>query len=194
MTSLRESIRGANRLARMRSGQEVPEYVEIPSMSGVRVWMVPLTEGEAQAGVIRAAMINVPDNAAGLQARNRAAIESDVFHSIREPGNIDKRVFESIEDMTAADGLTSTDIDLLADNLAALMDYASPAIDGITDEKLDELKKAFGETDWSALTGRQWAVLKLACQALFPEILMVRSLGSTSTESSITKNENGEST
>lgn len=192
MTSVRDAIKDANRLARMRQGAEVPEYVDIPSKPGVRAWMVPLTEAESQIGVIRAAGLDVLDNMAGMQARNRAAIESDVWHSLREPGDVDLKVFENIEDMV--EELDPTDIDFLADTLATLMDYASPSIDGMSDEELNDLKKAFGETDWSGLTGRQWAAVKVACQALFPDLLRAKSLGTTSTESLTETKENGAST
>lgn len=173
-------------------GQDTAEIVSIPSMPEIRVAQVPLTERESQAGIIRASLLEVQDNAAGLQARNRAAIESDVWNSLREPANPQTKVFDSIEDMT--DQVQASDIDHLADNLMLLMSYASPAIDGLTDKELEELKKAFGETDWSALTGKRWAAVKLCVSTLFPELLQVRSLGSSLTESSTTTNENGEST
>jgi hypothetical protein len=189
---MREKIREHSRLARMRAGQEVPEFVTIPSMPEIRCVIIPLTESESQAGIIRAAALDVLDNAAGIQARDRICIESDVWHALREPDDFTQRVFGSIDDML--EELDATDISVLADELAALMDYASPAIDGLTDEQLDELKKAFGETDWNGLTGRRWALVKMACQALFPDLLRVKSLGSTSTESSTGKNENAKST
>lgn len=192
MTNVREAIREASRLARMRQGQDAAEFIDIPSMQGIRVCQVPLLEKEAQAGVIRAASLDVIDNAAGMQARNRAAIESDVWHSLREPGDPETKVFATVDEMV--EQLQTTDIDYLADNLATLMDYASPSIDGLSDKDLNDLKKAFGETDWSALTGRQWAAVKLCCQALFPNLLRAKSLGSISTESSTEMNESGAST
>lgn len=190
--SMGDKIREANRLARMRAGSEVPEYVDIPSKPEIRLWQVPLTEGESQLGVVYASKLEAGDNVVGIAARNRAAVNSDVWHSLREPGSVDQKVFASIEEMETE--LDPSDIDYLADNLATLMDYASPSIDGLNDKDLNDLKKAFGETDWNALTGRQWAALKLACQALFPDLLRVKSLGSTSTDSSTLMNANDEST
>jgi hypothetical protein len=184
MPSVREAIKEQNRLARMRMGQEAPDFVDIPSMPGVRAVQVPLLEREAQAGIIRAADIDVPDNSAGLQARNRIAIESDVWHSLREIDDPSKHVFESIDEMVGEEGLDPGDIDHLADNLRILMDYSSPALDGFSDKELDDLKKVFAETDWSALTGKRWAALKLCVSILFPELLQARSLGTGSTDSS----------
>lgn len=192
MTSIREAIRDANRLTRMRMGQDAPDVVEIPSMPGIRVAQVPLTEMESQAGVILAAALEVDDNAAGLQARNRIAIASDVWHSLRLPNDSGEMVFGSIEEMR--EELSPSDITYLADNLGMMMEYASPAIDGLTDEDLADLKKDFVETDWSGLTGRRWAAVKLCISILFPELLQAKLLGSGSTDSSTSMNENEEST
>lgn len=192
MSRILEAIKEQSRLARMRMGQDAPEYVEIPSMEGIRCVMVPLLEKEAHAGVLAAASIKVDDNAAGMQLRNRVAINSDVWHSLRDPDDNAKKVFESVEQM--AEMLEPSDIDHLADQLTILMDYASPAADGLSDEEVEELKKAFGETDWSALTGRRWAAVKLCVSTLFPELLAVKSRGSGSTDSATTTNANDEST
>jgi len=187
-----DKLREAHRLSRMRQGNEVAEDVALPSNSEIHFWMVPLTEAEQQMGVIHAATIDVLDNAAGIATRNRAAMQSDVFHSLREPGNIEQRAFQSIEEMTSL--LEPSNVDHCINTLTMLMEYASPSVDGLTDEELSDLKNAFGETDWSALTGRQWAVVKLCCQVLFPELLEVKLRGSSSTESSTEKNGSSEST
>lgn len=191
MATVREAIREQHRLARMRNGQDVPERVDIPSMPGIGACLVPLTEAESQRGIVAAADLNVNDNQAGMMARERAATISDIWHALREPGDPDRRVFDSPEDMTAT--LVPTDIDHLADKLVLLQDYASPAIDGMSEEELNDLKKAFGETDWSGLTGRRWAAVKLTCSVLFPELLAAKLRGSSSTASATTTNENGES-
>lgn len=196
-SSMRDAIREKTRLARMRQGQDVGEPTDIPSLQDpengemVRVMVVPLMESESQQGLMRAAFLEVPDNAAGIQARNRAAMESDVWHAVREPGDISKKVFASIEDMVET--LAPTDIDYLFDALALVMDYASPSIDGLTDKDLDELKKAFGEMDWSGLTGRRWAAVRLTLLILFPELLQGKLRGFTSTDSATATNANGAS-
>lgn len=192
MTRILDAIKEQTRLSRMRMGQDAPEFIDIPSKPEIRVVQVPLTEREAQIGVMAAASIKVEDNAAGLQLRNRTAIASDVWHSLRDPDNPEKRVFDSVDEMV--DELDPSDIDYLADGLAMLMEYASPSVDGLSDEAVEELKKAFGEIDWSVLTGRRWAAVKLCVSTLFPELLAVKSRGSGSTDSSTTTNGNDEST
>jgi hypothetical protein len=193
MSSIREAIREQSRLSRMRMGQEVGEYVEIPSMPEIRMLQVPLTERETADGLIRGAEINVPDNVSGILARERAVKQSDVWHSLRIIGEPGKKVFSSIDDMTGEDGLEPEDIDHLHENLAVLMSYASPGLDDVTVDDWNDLKKAFNEIDLNALSGRQWAALKLAFQHLFPHILRAKSLGLLSTEASTTTSENGES-
>lgn len=192
MSRILEAIKEQSRLARMRMGQDAPEYVEIPSMPGIRCVMVPLLEKEAHAGVLAAASLKVDDNAAGMQLRNRVAIDHDVWNALRDPDDTDKKVFESVDQMTGL--LDPSDIDHLADELTLLMDYASPTADGLSDAEVEELKKAFAETDWSALTGRRWAAVKLCVSTLFPELLVVKSRGSGSTDSATTTNGNDAST
>lgn len=192
MTTVREAIRENSRLARMRNGQDVPERVQIPSMDGIGACLVPLTEAESQLGIVAAADLNVNDNQAGMMARERAATISDIWHALREPGDTSMKVFETPEDMAAT--LKPTDIDYLADKLVLLQDYASPSLDGMTEEELNDLKKAFAETDWSELTGRRWAAVKLCCSTLFPELLAAKLRGYSSIDSATTTSEKDAST
>lgn len=192
MSTIREAIREQNRIKRMRMGQEAAELEEIPSLDGIRVAQVPLVERESQAGLIRAANLDVVDNSAGMQARNRAAVESDVWHSCREPGDLTKMVWESVDEMV--EELEPSDIDYLFDKLTILMEYASPSLDGLTQQDLDQLKKDFGQIDWNELSGRQWSALKLCLSTLLPELLAARLSSSTYTQSLTTRTESVEST
>ena len=194
---IREQLKDQMRLKRMRMGQEAPEYVTIPSTLGseegaIQVALVPLTEAESTQGLIRAASIDVPDNIPGAQLRARAATTSDIWHAMRDPADITQKAFESIEDMTAT--LEPSDIDTMIDELSVLMDYASPTLDGLSEEELDNLKKAFVLIDWSALTGRRWSALRLCLSLLLPELLQARFSSTTSTSSLTTTNGNDEST
>jgi len=192
MTSLSDKIKEANRLTRMRLGQEAPEYVELLAHPEIRVAMVPLTEAESQQGMLYAASLSVPDNHAGINARNRAAIHSDVWNSLREPNNLDARVFDSIEDMVQ--NLAPEEIDHLADHLTILMDYASPSADGLTEAVLDALKEASDSIEWSGLSGRRWAVVKLYLSVMSPELLAASLSGAGYTSSSTERSESDEST
>jgi hypothetical protein len=192
VSRLVEQIRERNRLTRMRLGQDVPEYVELPAHPEIRVAMVPLNERETQQGMIYGASLDVPDNAAGLQARNRAVACSDLWNALRDPSDVTSRVFVSIDEMV--DELAPEEIDTLLDHLSSLMDYSSPSGDGLSDEVLDQLKKASETIEWNGLTGRRWAVVKLYLSVMSPELLQVTLYGSGSTDSSTLRNENGEST
>jgi len=191
MSTVRDAIRDANRLTRMRQGQSIGETVVIPSNKIVAM-QVPLSEAETQAGIIKAANLNVPDNMAGMTARNRAAAESDVWNSLREMGDLTQKVFSSIEEMV--EELEPTDIDYLIDSLTLLMEHASPTLDGLTDKDLDDLKKDFAAIELSELSGRRWAAVKLALTVLMPEQLQARLSGSSSTGSSTERSESAAST
>lgn len=193
MPTMREVIRDTNRLARMRQGQEVGEYVDIPSIPESRVCIVPLNEAELTLGLEYAATKgdSSPENFSGIQVRSRHAIHSDIWHSTREPSDIHTRVFESIEEMV--EQLDPTDIDYLNMHLAALMNYASPAIDGLSEADLDFLGEAWRKIMLSELTGRQWAAAKVSLSILLPELLQGRLSGRISTDGSTTKNESAAS-
>ena len=198
MSTIREAIKDASRLSRMRMGNAVFEYIEFDSIRNedgvVRFAQVPLTEAEVQQGVLAAANVDLPatNNMAEMTARNRAAQVSDVWCSLREPDDLNSKAFESPEEL--ANILTPSEIDHAVDSLAAMMDYASPSLDGLSEKDLDELKKDFAAADWSGLSGRRWAAVKLCCQVLLPELLQAKLSGSTSTASSTPTSDEGEST
>lgn len=193
MTTMRETIKEQTRLSRMRQGQDVPEYIDVPSMDGVRVALVPLTEAELSRGLAYAAQEDdVPESFSGVQYRTRRAIQSDLWHAIREPGDPEKRIFDSIEEMVET--LVPGDIDFLNMHLATLMNFASPAMDGLTEEDLDFLGRAWQAIRLNELTGRQWAAAKVCLSILLPELLQARLSGHTSTDGSTPTNESDEST
>jgi hypothetical protein len=181
MTSVYEQLKEASRLRRMRLGQEAPEDAEFLAHPEIRAKMVPLVEKEMEAGMIAAAKLDVPDNTAGYQVRDRVALCSDVWHSLREPDDLSKKVFGSVDAMV--DELEGSEIDQLADQLTMLMDFSSPALDQISDEDLESLKKGLLTTEWSGLSGRQWAAIKLCLSAFSPQLLAANLSGSSSTDS-----------
>lgn len=198
MSAIKEAIKNSTRMTRMRLGQQAFEWLELPSLKGldgvtpVRVAQVPLTEAEVQQGLMAAAMLEIPDNMAGYTARNRASQTSDVWLSMREPDNLTELVFGSVDEM--CDTLEPTDIDLAVDSLAVMMDYASPALDGLDEKAVEDLKKDFAAMDWSELSGRRWAAVKLCCQILVPELLQAKLSGFSSTASLTTTSDESEST
>lgn len=189
---LREQIREQSRFARMRLGQDAPEFVEVPSMKGVRIAMVPLNEAESQQGLIEAAVLEVPDNIAGINARNRAACNHDVWNACRMPDDVASRVWESVDDMIA--DTQPSDIDYLFDQLTVLADFASPSLAKLTEKEIEDLKKGFAAIDWKELTGRQASALVLCISRLLPELLQDKFFYSGSTPNSTTRSESEIST
>lgn len=191
MATLRESMAEASRLKRMRQGQEVPEYVNIPSMEGIRVALVPLTEAEEDRSTAASASIDAPDNIAGFRRRDRERLRWNVWQAMRDPGNLSGPLYESVAEMIGE--LEPFDLESLGQELALVMDYASPAVDGLSPEVLDELKKACWAINWNELSGKPWAAVKLCLSTLLPELLQGKSLGITSTDSSMPRSESDES-
>lgn len=192
MPTLREEMRTQSRLSRIRQGQEVPEYFDIPSMSGIRVALIPLTEAEETRSTVAAAGIDVDENLAGLRLRDRTRLHWNLWQAMRDPAELSRPLYESPETMIAE--LEVYDIEYLSLQLTTLMEYASPALDGFAPEMLDDLKKVLLETDWNALTGRRWAAVKVCLSVLFNELLQGRSPSSFFTAGSTTTNESAEST
>jgi hypothetical protein len=192
MSTVREEIQRQQRLARMRQGQLAPELEDIPSMDGVRVGLVPLTESEAQQGMLAAATFEVDENFAGMQARNRVALVHDVWNACREPSQPDKKVWESPAAMQSE--LDPGDIDYLAMRLSVLMDYAAPSFEQITEKELEALKKACQTLPWRELSGTQAAAARVFLSTVLPEALPASLYGRTSTDSSTQTSERDEST
>jgi hypothetical protein len=166
--------------------------VEIPSMPHIRVAMVPLVEAEAQDGLIRSANLDVADNMAGINARNRAACVSDVWYASRVPGHLDEKIWDDPDEMVAE--LPPSDIDYLFDRLTILQDYASPSFANLSDKDIDELKKGFGAIEWRELTGRQASALVQCISLLLPELLAAKFFSFGSTQNSTQQTESETST
>lgn len=189
---LREEIKAASRMARIRMGQEAFEWCDIPSLEGIRVAMVPLNETEEQQGLIAAANLGVPDNLVGLQARQRAGQVHDVWMACRMPDNLSHYVWDTPEAMM--DEIEPTDLDYMFEFLVTLQDYASPSLAKLSDKEVEELKKAFVAIDWKDLTGKQANALVLALSRLLPGELQDSIFSSSFTQNLTGKTESGEST
>jgi len=192
IVSAREAIRKEGRLRRMRLGQDAPEFVSLITNPEIRVALVPLTEAEYHIGLKAAMDLPAADNTQGMMLRDRWQQVTDVWNALREPHDPTKRVYESVEQMVAE--LEHTDINYLSDMYLRMVEDSSPALDGVTDEQIEELKKACLTIDWSVLSGRAWWHLKAFLSSLTPEQLQVKLPGSLSTLKSTLTSESPEST
>lgn len=157
MSDTLNALREGRRIAKIRLGQAAPDFVPLKSNPDVRIALVPLTEAEYQQALEAAAMIDIPDNAYGIEVRDRTAQVHSLYHAIREPGDPSKKVFSSVESMLDPEnGLEPIDINYLAEYYNRMIDFSSPTLEGLSDEQLDELKKALVTIDWSALSGKPW--------------------------------------
>lgn len=189
--ALIDDLREHRRLARMRLGQDAPDLIALKSAPEIRVALVPLTEAEYELGLHAAAGLDVQDNAYGVEARDRLLQVNNLFHAVRDPNDTGKKLFESPEQL--ATELENVDINHLTEMYGRLVDDSSPALEGLSDEDLDDLKKALETIDWNALSGKPWFHLKSFFLTLTPEQLRVSSFGFSSIKKLIGTSEEQES-
>ena len=167
------------RIERMRLGQATSEIVTLPEAE-LRFALVPLTEREFDMGISYSASIEVDDNYGGAEARDRAQMHSDIFHAARTVEDLSVQYFSSIE---AVKELDLEDINKITQMYVNMSLETSPTLDGLSDEDLDELKKASETIVWSELSGPRWIALKHYLLLTSPTLLMDKLSGSISTDS-----------
>lgn len=182
----RERIK-ERRLDRMRLGQAVCSYVEIPSDPGMKLCIVPLTEAQYKQVLEKVAKLVVPDDLAGVQLRDRTQAEEILVRSIREEHDLTQRVYNTSEEM--GEDFNDYDVDHLIDEYNEMTHRSSPSLDGIPPQELENLKKALQKMDWNALSGSAWFAAKRFLSRISPTPLLDNSLGSTSTQSRTTTSE-----
>lgn len=195
--SVIEQIKEGRRLARMRMGQDAPEFVVLPTNQDIRMAIVPLTEREYEsalsaAAALRPEPVDQPENTYGTETRDRFVSAHMLADALREPGDIEKKVFASAEELIAE--LEPGDINFLRDEYARISEFSSPELDGFDEERLEELKKAFEKIDLSVLSGKTWWHLKSFFSNLTPEQLAASLYGSSSTRTLTGMTENEKST
>lgn len=186
MATTAEKIK-ERRLDRMRLGQAVCDYVTLPSDPEVRLCIVPLTEAEYLRALQKVAEPSLADNIAGMAVRDRIQSQEILVRAIREERDLTQQVFSDIDEMMEV--LEIHDVDELIDRYNEMVEKASPSLDGIPPEEIENLKKALQEMDWSALSGSAWYAAKRFLSRIMPSPLTDNWPGYISTNSSTTTNE-----
>jgi hypothetical protein len=154
----------------------------------IRLALVPLLDFEAEAALIEAARMDVPDNVAGLMARDHRQRVELLASSIRDPKDLDQRVYS--DGLELQKELDESDIVHLYDAFLEMQENSNPSIDGLDEEEFELLKKVLQEIPWSDLSGRSWYAAKRFLGALSQDGVLPDSLrGSTSNTKSITTSE-----
>jgi len=174
----REEIQ-KRRIERMRQGQGAGEIVVLEE-SGLRFNIVPLTEREFDMGISYSASIDVEDNLGGAQARDRAQMHSDIYHAARVVEDLTTHYFDDIE---AVKEIGLDELNYIGERYQMMALETSPTLDGLSDEEVAELKKAFEAIEWNELSGPQWIAVKRCLLLTLPTLLMDKLSGSTSTDS-----------
>ena len=180
------------RFHRMRLGAAAGRIEHLPSQPEIKVAIVPLTEAEHEQCMEAVTAMDVPDNMMGAMTRDRRNQNEALFRALRDPENLEKRAFDTREEMQ--DVLEIQDTNHLVDILLEVSESDNPAPAEFTEEELNEVKKVLGEVDLNGLSGRQWFALKRFLSSLGLTLLPANTLGSTSTNSAITTNDESEYT
>lgn len=186
VASTAEKIR-ERRLDRMRLGQAVCDYVTLPSDPETRLCIVPLTEAQYLQVLEKVSRLEEDDNIAGMAVRDRVQSQEILLHAIREESDLTQTVWNDIDEMM--DAIDQVDVDELIDSYNAMVEKASPSIEGIPPEELERLKKALQTMDWNALSGRAWYAAKRFLSEIMPTPLLDSFPGSTLTSSPTTTSE-----
>lgn len=188
VSSTREKIR-QRRLDRMRLGQAVCDFVELVSDPEIRLAIVPLTEADYRNVLEKVSKLNLPDDLAGVQIKDRVQAEEILVRSIREEHDLDTRVYNSIDELT--EDLDVADIDHLLDCYQEMTFRGSPAMDEIPPEEFEALKKVLARMDWNELSGPAWYAARRFLSRITPQLRPDNSPGFSSTPSQ-TEMTNGE--
>jgi len=186
-TRLRPGLVKERRLARMRLGQAVFEIFPLLSDPEIRVAIVPLNEAEHENCLSFAASMDLPDNIAGATLRDRAQTTEILSWAIRDPLDITKRIYTSGTEVSQ--DLGPDDVGFLIDHYYEMADQNAPSLERLSDDDVNDLKKALNEMDWNALSGRQWYAASRFLLSLMPQPLGDSLLGSGSINNSTTTSE-----
>lgn len=190
-----EKLKESRRVAKMRMGQASPDFVSLKSNPEIRFALVPLIEKEYQQALEQAASLETADNGYGTELRDRVLQTTMLFFALREPDNATERAFSSHEQMLSEDyGLETVDINYLLEYYERMVDFSSPALEGLSEEAMTDLKKACVTIDWNALSGKPWWHLKQFFMTLPVGLPLDRSPSLTSTLNLIGTSDEPEST
>lgn len=190
-SSTRERIR-ERRLDRMRLGQAACDFVVLPSDPEIRVAVVPLTEADYRNVLEKVSKLASSDDLAGIQIKERVQAEEILVRAIREEHDLQTRVYDNVDELL--EDFEVHDIDHAIDVYNEMIEKASPSLEGIPEEELENLKKLLAAMDWNDLSGSAWYAAKRFLSRVSPQLLRARSLGSSSTSSATETKDESEPT
>lgn len=180
------------RLDKMRQGQAVADFAEIPSLPEMRVALVPVTEADYDKSLELSAMIDAPENPSGWLRRERRANAETLVCAIRNPQDLQERVFEDVDELR--DVLEVSDLNYLTDRYMEMVARSSPQLEAFSEDEMDAAKKFLQALDWNELSGRSWYALKRFLSSLGPTLRVDKLHGYSSTPFSTMTSERPEST
>lgn len=189
--STREKIH-ERRLARMRGGQSMCDFVVLPSDPEIRVAIVPLVEADYRNVLEKIGKLGTPDDLANVQIKDRVQAEEILVRAIREEHDLTQRIYDDVDDLL--EDFEVGDIDHAIDCYNQMVHQSSPSLDGIPAEEFEALKKVLQRMDWNALSGSAWYAAKRFLSTISPLLRQASFPGSSSTSLLTTPSEENEHT
>jgi hypothetical protein len=176
----------------MRLGQAACDFVTLPSDNEIRVAIVPLTEADYRNVLEKVSKLSIPDDLAGVQMKDRVQAEEILVRAIREEHDLSQRIYDNVDELL--EDFEVGDVDHAIDVYNEMIHQSSPSLDGIPPEEFEALKKALLRMDWNALSGSAWYAAKRFLSQISPQLRQARLLGSSSTKTLTTMNDDEEPT
>lgn len=177
-----------NRLAKLRAGQSAGEIVTLSGQDDddeIRFVVVPLTDGENLKAFSLADELQASGSAAGIAAQDEMMKRATIFYAARELRDWTIPFFQQIEEV---EEVYDHDINHAFDVYLEMVAASSPAFAIMTDEEIDDLKKALSRIDWKELSGSQQYAAQRFLNSIRHNLLAANFSGSDSTRKSTTTN------
>jgi hypothetical protein len=174
-----------NKLARMREGQAAGEIVTLVSDPEVRFVVVPLTDGEYLKALSISDEVQASETMSGFAVKDEVLKQAILLFAAREIHDWTKSFFESVEEVME---LEAQDVNVAYDVFLELISVASPSMQMLTEEEMDNLKKVWSLIAWSELSGRQLYAARRFLNSIQEDLLLGNFSGLSSTPKSTTTN------
>ena len=173
----------------MREGQAAGDIIEgLPNKPEIRFALVPLTDGEYLRSLQIADQMQVSGNEAGILAQNHRQQQAIIAFSAREIQDFQQFVFTGPDQVGEA--LEHHEVNFVYDRYLEMVANNSPSLYMLSDEEIDNLKKAWERIGWNELSGSQQYAAMRFLLSIRDDLLQGSFSGSLSTSNLTQTSEN----
>lgn len=167
----------------MRTGQASGDVVVLPSDGETRFVVVPLTDGEYLKALSMSDSVDASEGISGLTVRDEVLKQAILLYCCREIHDWTEHFFTTVEEVAEMD---TEDVNHAYDIYLELIAVASPSIQMMDDEGIENLKKVWSLIEWNELSGRQLYAAQRFLNSVQNDLLRASYSGSPSTLKSTT--------